>query len=256
MRPRFIDRFLWTSWEGPPDSVDFCVSYERLLNDIRAELRANPLGPGNWLSLFVKVPLVVTASLDHQLETGGSDGSDEVLRWAIGLARSAFTGRPGAARCALAAQPRTPPRLLRRAVESKADQYSWRASCPALVRSLAAKVLAKGRPDLVLAGSHGSIRSGTLLSLYLSSRLYFLRLSRFKRRDPRPMISPTDRRHLAREAQRTKRVLVFEEDCMSGRSLDLLRRQAMTAFGDVATASVLRSAQCNPRPDSCVTIVA
>lgn len=256
MRAKFIDRFLWTSWEGPPTLVDFLVSYEHLLHDIRSDLRADPVGRDNWLSLFVKVPLVVTASLDHQLETGAGDGSDEVFRWAIAFARSVFTGHPGAARCALATQPPTPGRLLRRPVESKADQYSWRASCPRLVRSLAAKVLSKGRPDLLLAGSHGSIRSGTLLSLYLCCRLYFLRLSRFKRRDPGPMVSSPDARNLEREARRTKRVLVFEEDCMSGRSLELLRRHAMTVFDDVATASVLRSAQCNPRPDSCVAIVA
>jgi hypoxanthine phosphoribosyltransferase len=256
VQAKFIDRFLWTNWDTPPASLDFRSSCQELLNDVRAGLRADPVEPRHWLDLFVKVPLVVTAALDHQLEAGDGGGAERVYRWAIGLARATFTGRPNAARCALGVQPPTPAALLGRPVESKADQYSWRASCPALVRSLAPKVLVERRPDLVLAGSHGSIRSATLLSLYLSSRLYFLRLSRFKRRDPRPMISPPDQRYLAREALRGRHVLVFEEDCMSGRSLDLLRREAAAIFDTVATASVLRSAQCNPRPDSCVAIVA
>jgi hypothetical protein len=253
--PKFIDRFLWTSWDGPPDTIDFCVSFKDLLTSIRDELHASSMTPENWLSLFVKVPLAVTAALDYQLETDGGNGSDRVFRWTIGLARSAFTGHAPAARCALATQPTTPGDLLRRPVESKADRYSWRASCPALVRRLADKVLARGRPNLLLAGSHGSIRSGTLLSLYLGSRLYFLRLSRFKRRDPTPMVSRADRQHLGYEARRTRRVLVFEEDCMSGRSLYLLRQEARALFDNVVTAAILRSAQCNPRPDSCVTIV-
>jgi hypothetical protein len=254
MEPKFIDRHLWVTWDQPPPVADFRTPFGDLLADVRSRLAVQDPGPDGWLHLFVRAPLLVTAALDYQLSAGGGPAA-AVFRWTIGALRCVFLGESGPAQCAFDTQPRAAAPLLRHEIVSRGDRYSWRASCPALVRQLAGRVRTRCRPDLVLAASHGSMRSGTLLSLYLGSRLYFLRLSRFKRKDLRPMLSGADRQQLEREAKRTREVLVFDEDCMSGRSLELLSNEVLRYFGNVKTASVLRAAQCNPRPDFCVKLV-
>ncbi len=115
---------------------------------------------------------------------------------------------------------------------SKPDRYTWRASDPTKIRSLATDIQKAIQPALILGAAHGSIMSGLLLANLLEVPLYFIRFSLFKRQDQNPVIAPSDLAFLT--PFREGPVLFFDEDIAKGTTLarftDYLRPFFQTSY--------------------------
>ena len=130
---------------------------------------------------------------------------------------------------------------------STRDKYTWRASNPARIQSLATEVLGALKPALVLGAAHGAIMSGLLFANLVGAPLYFVRFSLFKRHDKAPVLAPSDFRHL--EAYREGPVLLFDEDVAKGTTLTRFRQALAPLFRESRTGSVLRHSLSPFRPD-------
>ena len=130
---------------------------------------------------------------------------------------------------------------------STRDKYTWRASNPARIQSLAEQVLAAMRPELIVGAAHGSIMSGLIFANLVGAPLYFVRFSMFKRFDKAPILAQSDLRFL--EPYQQGPVLLFDEDVAKGTTLTKFRQVLGPLFRQCHTASVLRHALSPCRPD-------
>ncbi|HLD72254.1 MAG TPA: phosphoribosyltransferase [Candidatus Nanoarchaeia archaeon] len=121
----------------------------------------------------------------------------------------------------------------------KKDKYTWNASDPELIRALAEKIRnGEQVPKLVVGAAHGSIQPGIVLAELLDAELYFVRCSRFKRKDKVPIISAQDESYLRGFAE--KIVLVFDEDVARGETLRSLVERLRPHFRRTLSASVIK----------------
>ena len=140
------------------------------------------------------------------------------------------------------------PALLNRFIyASTKDKYTWRASNPRRILSLAEQVTRALRPAVVVGAAHGSIMSGLVFANLLDCPLYFIRFSMFKRNDTQPIIAPSDRAYLARFSSGP--ALLFDEDVAKGTTLTRFDRALKPLFQISHTASVLRHALSPCVPD-------
>lgn len=130
---------------------------------------------------------------------------------------------------------------------SKPDRYTWRASDPAKIQSLASDIQKAIRPTLILGAAHGSIMSGLLLSNLLQVPIYFIRFSLFKRQDQNPVIAPSDLAFLA--PFREGPVLLFDEDIAKGTTLARFTDYLRPFFKTSYSAGVLRHRHASFTPD-------
>lgn len=120
---------------------------------------------------------------------------------------------------------------------NKKDKYTWQASNPHYVKTLAERIKESiGQPDLIIGAAHGSICPGILLSNFLDCELYFIRYSLFKRNDTQPIISEQDRAFLSQY----ERVILFDEDVAKGKTLKEFTAQLSPFFEKAYSASVIR----------------
>jgi len=121
---------------------------------------------------------------------------------------------------------------------SKKDKYTWAASNPEHIKMLAGSVeRGIGKIDLIVGAAHGSIRPGLILSNLLGCDVYFLRYSLFRREDPSPIISASDKEFLSIYHQ--KKVLIFDEDVAKGITLKNFVGALQPMFKHSSSASVL-----------------
>ncbi|NTV75198.1 MAG: hypothetical protein HGA66_13460, partial [Holophaga sp.] len=140
------------------------------------------------------------------------------------------------------------PEILRGFVYANAkDKYTWRASNPKWIQSLADSVTASFRPAAVVGAAHGSILSGLVFAELVAAPLYFVRFSMFKRNDQDPILAESDRAHLA--AFREGPVLLFDEDVAKGTTLTRFEEVMKPLFREAHTGSVLRHVLSPCRPE-------
>ncbi len=121
----------------------------------------------------------------------------------------------------------------------KKDKYTWKASEPELIKDLAVKIRDAGLvPDIIIGAAHGSIQPGIVLADLLGAELYFIRCSRFKRRDKVPIMSSQDEDYLRGFAE--KNVLVFDEDVARGETLQGLAERLRPHFHKILSGSVIK----------------
>jgi len=130
---------------------------------------------------------------------------------------------------------------------SARDKYTWRASNPARILSLAESVRKVFQPALVVGAAHGSIMSGLIFANLIEAPLYFVRFSMFKRQDVAPVLANSDLAYL--EPFQEGPVLLFDEDVAKGTTLTRFSRDLKPLFRKVYTGSVLRHALSPCRPD-------
>jgi hypoxanthine phosphoribosyltransferase len=131
---------------------------------------------------------------------------------------------------------------------NKRDRYTWRASDPIQVKSLASEIIAAGvKVDLVLGAAHGSICPAIQLSNMLNCDLYFLRHSRFKRKDPYPVISESDKDFMKKYQNKT--VLFLDEDVAKGDTLRSFIVSLSGMFAKTYSAAVIRHYLSPLKPD-------
>jgi hypothetical protein len=131
---------------------------------------------------------------------------------------------------------------------SARDKYTWRASNPKRIISLAETVLKAFKPALVVGAAHGSIMSGLIFANLVEAPLYFVRFSMFKRNDLAPVLASSDLAFLE-TFRATGPVLLFDEDVAKGTTLTKFSKALKPLFQESYTGSVLRHALSPCRPD-------
>lgn len=122
---------------------------------------------------------------------------------------------------------------------NKKDKYTWQASNPHYVKTLAERIKESiGQPDLIIGAAHGSICPGILLSNLLDCESYFIRYSLFKRNDTQPIISEQDRVFLSRHQH--GKVILFDEDVAKGKTLKEFTAQLSPLFKKAYSAAIIR----------------
>lgn len=129
---------------------------------------------------------------------------------------------------------------------SMKDKYTWRASDPSKIASLATAVRPL-QPTLIVGAAHGSIMSGLVFANLLQTPIYFIRFSMFKRHDTAPIIAPSDLAFL--EPYQAGPVLLFDEDVAKGTTLTQFGATLRPLFRTSRTGSVLRHSLSPCWPD-------
>ena len=130
---------------------------------------------------------------------------------------------------------------------STKDKYTWRASDPRKIASLAAQVKKSLQPAIIIGAAHGSIMSGLVFANLMRAPLYFIRFSMFKRKDEVPIIAESDYAFLRSYADGP--ALLFDEDVAKGTTLTGFGAALRPLFHASSTASVLRHALSPCWPD-------
>ncbi len=175
------------------------------------------------------------------------EDANRLFRQSIALARAAYRLDTSFETQAVAFRARLPGELEHFIYTGCRDKYTWRASEPAKVHTLARMAREGFAPQLIVAAAHGSIMPGLLLAEALEVELYFVRFSMFKRNDECPILSLSDEAWLAE--RRTKRALLFDEDVAKGTTLNLFSNRLAPLFESSRTACVIRHAGAGIRPD-------
>lgn len=165
----------------------------------------------------------------------------------IATARAIFALEPDAVGLLKHYVEELPETILDFVYASTRDKYTWRASDPRKIASLADMVLKTLKPELVVGAAHGSIMSGLIFANLVGAPLYFVRFSMFKRNDKAPILAKSDLRFL--EAYRKGPVLLFDEDVAKGTTLTKFSKVMKPLFDLSYTGSVLRHALSPCRPD-------
>jgi hypothetical protein len=166
---------------------------------------------------------------------------------AIATARTIYALDPGAPERLERFRRDLPPILLGFVYASVQDKYTWRASDPGKIRSLAAQVGKAMRPAIIVGAAHGSIMSGLVFANLLAAPLYFIRFSMFKRHDTAPIIADSDLAFL--RGYTAGPALLFDEDVAKGTTLTQFGQALQPLFQASSTASVLRHSLSPCWPD-------
>ncbi|MDA8426410.1 MAG: hypothetical protein M0Z80_09765 [Treponema sp.] len=280
-----IDRYLGgVDWDEAPPEMGLEESYGDILaqaGDILGRLRAVATSaefePGEAerlaVRLYVRAPALVNVVLNYKIcvEHGlplhptvyyelaearryrvehpitELESANRLFRASIELARAVYRLDENWERIFSAFRALLPQELLRFIYTSGPDRYTWRASEPAKLSALAAKLAASFAPDLIVAAAHGSIMPGLLLAEYLDVPLYFVRFSMFKRMDEAPIVSLGDEVWLS--AWREGKALLYDEDVAKGTTLELFAKRLSPMFAQAHTACSIRHAGSLFKPD-------
>jgi hypothetical protein len=166
---------------------------------------------------------------------------------AIRTARVIYALDPGAPEVLAGFCRELPLNLHRFIYASMKDKYTWRASDPRKIASLATRVKQSMQPAIIVGAAHGSIMSGLVFANLMGAPLYFVRFSMFKRHDIEPIIADSDLAFLAPYAAGP--ALLFDEDVAKGTTLTGFGAALRPLFQTSSTASVLRHALSPCWPD-------
>lgn len=276
-----IENHVYSNWDSPPDIMSFELRFSELLSDvertveqaIHATVRDSRFYD-NMLALYVRtqaipsvllnykiciefgLPLHPTKYFDFNSEEKDSNAYSPNTRKlarqffldSLSIAKDIYRLEPGVPTRLASLRDRLPEFLSGFLYTNTKDQYTWRASNPDSVRSLAESIQDEIQGvDLVLGAAHGSIRPAILLSNLLDSELYLLRYSTFKRDDRSPIVSDTDMAFL--DSFRHKRVLLFDEDIAKGSTLGSFQSLLGSHLEHAYTGAVLRHYLASFRPD-------
>jgi len=166
---------------------------------------------------------------------------------AIATARAIYALDPASKEILERFRAQLPPALLGFIYASMKDKYTWRASDPGKIKSLADQVHRSMEPAIIVGAAHGSIMSGLVFANLLGAPLYFIRFSMFKRHDTAPIIAQSDLALLRPYAAGP--ALLFDEDVAKGTTLTGFEAALRPLFQTASTASVLRHALSPCWPD-------
>lgn len=248
--------------------ADLTTRLERILPNLDRALADPPGAPSTFwddcLAIYLRAPALVNIALNykicmeqglplhptHYFEVREKDRHQvnhppvEVERAqtlfldAIATARSVVALAPGAPYALHRLRTIVPDALRTFVYTSTQDRYTWRASEPRKIQSLAEAIRSRVHPIALVGAAHGSIMAGLLLANLLGAPLYFIRFSLFKRKDPAPVIAPSDLTHLA--TFRRGPVILFDEDVAKGTTLKQFAHNLKPFFDEAYTAGVLR----------------
>jgi hypothetical protein len=282
-----IDEYLaGEDWDEPPEEMALEATYASILDDTRAlvaELHSGIVSAKDSAAesalcararrLYLRVPALVNVALNYKIcaehglplhptvyyelaeakryDIGHSlakiELANRLYRSSIELGRSAYRLDPRFESQAEAFKLSLPEEIGAFVYTGGLDKYSWRASEPDKLRSLADKIRSVYSPDLLVAAAHGAIMPSLLLAEYLNLPLYFVRFSMFKRKDESPIVALSDEAWLS--SWKEKAVLLFDEDVAKGTTLELFTRKLSPLFAHAKSACSIRHAGSTFAPD-------
>ena len=282
-----LDRYLYADWDEPPDAMNFTDTFADIVNSeaagVEAVLRREESGTipkeakdpfwAACIDLYVRAPALVNVLLNYKIcvehglplhptvyydlsearkynlryPLGELERANSLYRDALEMARAVVRLDPGTRERAEDLLRRLPVMVRDFVYTGIKDKYTWRASDPERIRSLADKILAGCTPAVLVGAAHGSILPGLLLAEYLSAPLYFVRFSMFKRKDEEPIVSLSDELYLSGFRDRT--AVLFDEDVAKGTTLELFEKRLGPLFPSHYTAAVIRHSGASIRPD-------
>jgi hypothetical protein len=275
-----IDRFLaGEDWDEAPAAMAFESPYGALLDEIATLVDALN-GPeaaardrNAAVKLYVRVPALINVLLNYKIcvehdlplhptvyyeltearryrmehPISELERANRLFRESIELSRAAYRLAPDWPQAAADFRSRLPPEILSFIYTGGLDKYTWRASEPTRIATLATTIREAYAPELLVAAAHGSIIPGLLLAEYLGIPLYFIRFSMFKRKDEAPIISLADEAWLS--TWRASKALVFDEDVAKGTTLEIFTRTMGGFFAHTKSACVIRHGGASMKPD-------
>ncbi len=165
--------------------------------------------------------------------------ADQLFKESLFVAKSAYALSPNCLYALSRFCTHLPEIIKESEFTNKKDKYTWQASNPHYVKTLAERIKESiGQPDLIIGAAHGSICPGILLSNFLDCGLYFIRYSLFKRNDPQPVLSEQDKIFFSRHQY--GKVILFDEDVAKGKTLKEFTAQLSPLFEKAYSASVIR----------------
>ena len=282
-----LHRLIYADWDTPPEVMAFECPFREVLGRIQALLPgimagkdaalADPAGaPASFwedcLALYLYTPALVNVALNYKIcleqglplhptyyfEVGAASFQTEYPETEVAYAQVQFLDAIRTARAIFALAPGAiellghyvgglPATILDFVYVSTRDKYTWRASNPRRIMSLADSVRKDLQPTLVVGAAHGSIMSGLIFANLVEAPLYFVRFSMFKRNDKAPILAPSDLAFL--EPYQPGPVLLFDEDVAKGTTLTKFSQVLKPLFKVSYTGSVLRHALSPCRPD-------
>lgn len=187
------------------------------------------------VNLILHPPRIIRAYLDYKIQNPSAPEIEELLRDSIQLGLDIYKGEERAAKELEELRYKTIETgnsvILEKDVIQNSDGITWRATNPALSIDTAhdLAVLAKGESVLFLAMAHGGVAAG--MDTYLrycdytgadNSIFYAARFSTTKFWDKYPQVSSSEIAYL-REQSQDRRIVLFDEDRQSGKTLDTAR---------------------------------
>ena len=164
--------------------------------------------------------------------------ADQLFKESLFVAKSAYALSPNCPNALSRFCTKLPEIIKESEFTNKKDRYTWQASNPHYIKTLAERIEESiGQPDLIVGAAHGSICPGILLSNFLDCELYFIRYSLFKRNDTQPILSEQDKVFLAKYQQ--GKVIIFDEDVAKGKTLKEFTTQLAPLFEKAHSASVI-----------------
>lgn len=256
-------------WEIPPEGMGFELNFSELLQKIQHSLsvclgyeKGDIMNHAN--RLYIQTPGIVSTTLNNKIKISQNMGINtelfsydninlvplveaEANSWfikSIDLSKKIFLLDRDS--LDLIDRFRKETELIRDTLyESTTDKYTWRASNPRYIHSLAENI--NDDVDLIVGSAHGSIRPALLLSNLINSELYFIRMSRFKIQDIYPHIFTSDIAFL--RTFEHKKVIVFDEDLASGKTLKIMTEHISETINNFSTAAVISHYLSSTKPD-------
>lgn len=239
---KLITDQLYTSWEDAPEGMDSYKTVEKLLTDIGRNLP--PSTPEDNLQLFIDAPNLLSAQINYNIK----HNAEVELAGYIELAKSAFRKDFREAKKKLGSlEKKASKEFLDYKLEILGDKTTWKSTNPALLQKLANQIPKTYTPEMIVAPAHGAIRPGILLSVLMGIDAYFIRFSRLKHKDEQPRVGKHDLRFL--EQLKDKRILCYEEDVASGKSLKQFKEFLERYSGELKTATTLKFVMSTIQPD-------
>lgn len=233
---------LYVSWEQAPKEMESSKTVRELFLDIDYQLSTET--PEDDLQLFIDAPNLLSAQINHNIERN----TETELQDYIEFTKSAFKKDFREAKRTLRSlENMASKEFLNYRLRILKDTTTWRSTNPALLNELANHILNTYNPEIIVAPAHGAIRPGILLSAMMDTDAHFIRFSRLKHKDEEPRVRNHDLRVL--EQLKDKRVLCYEEDVASGKSLKQFKELLEPYCGELKTATTLKFLLSEIAPD-------
>lgn len=234
------------SWYKPPDELDSKKTAKKLFQDLDSLLMPNTTG--KHLNLFVEAPNLLSACINYNVMHNWKKYQHVLQQGYTELVKSAFKNDFRKAKNELALlRQNAPEDFLKLEMESKKDETTWTSTDPWLLRELSARIKDSYDPELIISPAHGSIRPAILLSILMNTDTYFIRLSRYKQFDFEPKVGIHDVEFLKQVGD--KKVLCYDEDTASGRTLETFSSYLKKHAKNLKTATTRRFYLTAHNPD-------
>lgn len=234
----FKQRFPHIRWQDMGEIVAYRGTVASVIEGLEEAL-TGPEQDRDFFSIALHPPRLIRAVIDWKIDHP-FDEAEELVGQAVQTGLSVYTGVPNAYELLYALRDRIElehPLLLTSIVEQKDDLPTWIGTDPEMTYETARKLAFNFNGDniLLIALGHGGTAAGMDVFLRYQditqsdSAFYVTRFSRLKKKDEKPQLTALEITQL-REIAQGRRIVVFEEDSVSGRTINGARVYFQSQF--------------------------